>query len=58
MVSLGCALKVERGREGRRWRKVRLDGVRIVAVDNLIDIPRRDSKRKQNYECLFSSHST
>jgi hypothetical protein len=30
VVSLGCALKVESGREGRRWRKVRLDDVRIV----------------------------
>jgi hypothetical protein len=32
VVSLGCALKVERGREGERGRIVRLDGVRIGAL--------------------------
>jgi len=30
VVSLGCALKVERGREGGRGRKVRLHGVGVT----------------------------
>jgi hypothetical protein len=61
VVSLGCALKVERGREGKRADEGGKLGCMALGlrgtVDNLINIPRRDSKRKQNYECLFSSHS-